>query len=363
MTNFPTPLAKRLIERIGALGPMSIAEYMATCLSDPQHGYYVGRDPFGRAGDFITAPEISQIFGELIGLWCVSVWLEMGSPSRFALAELGPGRGTLLADGLRAAALRPAFAEATNVLLLEISPTLRAVQREALNGLAEPNWIDRIDDLPPGPTIVIANEFFDALPIRQFVRDQRGWAERMVGIDDRGQLAFGLGPIADLGNQAQWPLAMRVAPLGSEFELRPAAEAIVETLSARIAADGGAALIMDYGHAEPGLGDTLQAIHSHQYDHPLAHPGEADLTAHVDFAALAHTATTAGAKAWPIIDQATLLSRLGLDERADRLAQDKNAQTKASIAAALARLTDKEQMGRLFKTLAISTPGLAVPAF
>lgn len=360
-----TPLARRIAERIESFGPMSVAEYMATCLSDPQDGYYMGHDPFGRGGDFITAPEISQVFGELIGLWCVATWQELGSPERFVLAELGPGRGTLMADALRAAQLRPGFGESAELVFLEISPTLRDIQQRSLSGLADPIWVDQVDDIPDGPLIVIANEFFDALPIRQFIHDDGHWAERMVGVDDDGKLIFGRGPRVELEWRGEdGPDAGVPDPRpGSVLEIRPAGEAIVETLAGRMAAEGGAGLVIDYGHLAPGLGDTLQAIYHQTQDDPLAHPGEADLTSHVDFAALAAAALSAGAPPRTPLEQGALLARLGILERAKQLAEDKETPVREMIAAAVERLVSEEQMGRLFKALAFAPPGIAVPAF
>ena len=358
MTKAPTPLAARLFDRINSEGPISIADYMAACLSDPRHGYYTGRDPLGRSGDFTTAPEISQMFGELIGLWCVSVWEAMGSPNKFTLAELGPGRGTLMADALRAAAIRPGFAAAAKLALVEISPPLREIQAAALRGLTQPDWFENVPDLPAGPVMAIANEFFDALPVRQFARTGNGWAERVVGLKG-DRLAFGLRPAVP----PSLPSGLADAKAGAIWQHSAAAGGVAGDLAARIVAEGGAALIIDYGHAAPGLGDTLQAVRDHQYDEPLAHPGEADLTAHVDFAALAASASGAGAITRPVIDQATLLRRLGIAERAERLGRGKDAATIASIEAATKRLTVPDKMGRLFKALAYSSRGIHLPAF
>ncbi|MCW5697599.1 MAG: SAM-dependent methyltransferase [Bauldia sp.] len=370
---------------------MSVADYMAACLGDPEHGYYRHRDPFGAAGDFVTAPEVSQMFGELIGLWCVAVWEAMGSPPRLVLAELGPGRGTLMADALRAAALRPAFREGATVALVETSPRLRDAQRAALAKLGVlPRWVDRVEDLPDGPLLVIANEFFDALPIHQYVRTPEGWAERMVGLDADGKLAFGLRPMGDLppspggggSSRARQRSARggvthgaavshhpgRPTPAdppppgeGEVLELRPAADAIVAHLAGRIARDGGAALIVDYGHAETAFGDTLQAVRGHRYDDPLAHPGEADLTAHVDFAAHARAAAAAGAGPTAVATQGAFLETIGIAHRAAALARGKGAAEAEAIGAALRRLTHPDEMGTLFKVLGIAAPGLPLP--
>jgi NADH dehydrogenase [ubiquinone] 1 alpha subcomplex assembly factor 7 len=395
-----TPLGERLAALIAANGPITVADYMALCLGDPEHGYYMARDPFGRGGDFVTAPEVSQVFGELIGLWAVATFEAMGSPSSFVLAELGPGRGTLMADLLRAARVRPAFLDAAQVQLVETSPRLRAVQ-EATLGPTAVAWHDALDSLPRGPAIVVANEFFDALPIRQFVRTTTGWAERMVGLDDAGGLAFGLRPLeAPLSSFPPSPsfrrkpesiagLAARPNPQDkmrqgsrwtpafagvtelvvtadaepSIFETSPVAIAIMSSLAARVAVEGGAALIIDYGCEGPAFGDTLQAVRGHAYADPLAEPGEADLTAHVDFAALARAAVAAGAEPRRLVSQGDFLSRLGIGARAERLAAGKDDVAQATIASAVARLIAPEAMGDLFKVLALSHSGLALPAF
>ncbi len=347
-------LEERLVARILATGPITIAEFMAICLGDPEHGYYMRRDPFGAAGDFITAPEISQMFGELIGLWAAETWRRMGEPSRFVLAELGPGRGTLMADALRAARLAPGFLAAAEVNLVETSPHLRMLQRERLAGHAV-DFADSVEGLPEGPAIIIANEFFDALPIRQFVRVDGGYAERMVGVvDDR--LAFGLRPGAVLDRLAAEP------PEGAMVEIAGPATAIMTTLAARIAAEGGALLAIDYGH-DGGFGDTLQAMRRHAFVPVLENAGEADLTAHVDFAALARAARAAGAQTLPLLTQGDLLIRLGLVERAGRLGAGKDAATQDAIRAAAERLAGPAAMGTLFKALLVAAPGLVPPPF
>ncbi len=276
-----TALADVLIRRIAVTGPITLAEFMAEALSHPQHGYYSTRDPFGSAGDFTTAPEISQMFGELLGLWLAQSWLDQGAPARFTLAELGPGRGTLMADMLRATARVPGFLHAADVHLVETSPTLRAKQREMLAG-HDIAWLDRASDLPGTPLFLLANEFFDALPIRQFVRDAKGWRERQVGVND-GRLVFGLStpaPIAALHHRLD-----DTRP-GDIVETCQAATAIASEIGQRIARYGGAALIADYGGWR-SLGDTFQALRHHRPEDPLSNPGQADLTAHVDFQALA----------------------------------------------------------------------------
>jgi NADH dehydrogenase [ubiquinone] 1 alpha subcomplex assembly factor 7 len=400
-----TPLGDRIAALVRANGPITVADYMALCLGDPEHGYYMAREPFGRGGDFVTAPEVSQIFGELIGLWAVATFEAMGSPTPFVLAELGPGRGTLVADLLRAARVRPAFLTAARIHLVETSPRLRAVQEATLSGIPV-TWHAAIDTLPAGPAIVIANEFFDALPLRQYVRTELGWAERMVGLDEAGRLAFGLrdsagprGTDVDLDPRSSKPLVPahagtqllqdgdphsldprvrgdewtgeRTRSSGDELnspesrilEVSTASTAIMASLASRMGQDGGAVLVIDYGYEGPAFGDTLQAVRRHAYVDPLAEPGEADLTAHVDFAALARAAAEAGAIPRPLITQGDFLRRLGIAARAERLAAGKDAATRDAIAMAAARLVAPDAMGDLFKVLALSHSGLALPAF
>ena len=348
-----TPLAEILARRIAASGPISVADYMAECLLHPRHGYYATRDPLGAKGDFTTAPEISQMFGELLGLALAQSWLDQGAPAPFLLAELGPGRGTLMADALRATKAVPGFHAALALHLVEASPALRERQADALAGFA-PRWHERIDTLPEGPLFLVANEFFDALPIRQFVRDAAGWRERQVALLD-GKLGFGLSAPAPLA-----ALAQRLADTqaGDVFETCPSAGPIAAEIGRRIAAHGGAALIVDYGgwHSR---GDTLQAVRSHAYDDPLAHPGEADLTAHVDFEALAEAAAPAAHTA--LVPQGVLLERLGITERARALAARLDGPALEAHIAAHRRLTHPEEMGRVFQSLAIHPRAAPVP--
>lgn len=346
-----TPLGTLVAERIAAQGPMRLDAYMALCLGHPEHGYYMRRDPLGRGGDFITAPEISQMFGELIGAWMAAVWAEQGAPDRFVLAELGPGRGTLMQDALRATAALPGFEAAADLWLVETSPLLRARQAERLARHA-PRWAAGLGDLPAGPLIVIANEFFDALPIRQFQRIGPFWRERLVGPG----LAFLWGrPEGDAGLDARFPLA----PDGAIVEVNGPAEALAGALAARIGAAGGAALILDYG-AWDGTGDTLQALRGHAPADPLAEPGLADLTAHVRFKALAEAAA-GHVRASGALTQGQLLERLGIAARARALARGKSPAEAAGVAAAYRRLTHAEEMGQLFQALAFTPLGLPPP--
>lgn len=361
-----TPLARDLAQRIRADGPLTVADYMAECLFHPRHGYYSTREPFGRGGDFVTAPEISQMFGELLGLWAADTWMRLGAPASFIFAELGPGRGTMMADMLRATARVPGFHAAMRVVLVEASPRLRAVQRQTLSAF-DITFADRVEDLPAGPLIALGNEFIDALPIRQFLRMPEGMAERMVGLDADGALAFGLRPDARLEGEDERRL--RAAPPGALLEICPLGRAVAAHLGARLARAPGAVLLVDYGHggaAEPGggFGDTLQALRAHAFDPPLAHPGAADLTAHVDFTALAQAAVAAGARAFGPVTQGTLLARLGLAARADRLSRTAPPETAAAIAAAARRLAGDGpgEMGTLFKALAVTSPEFQTPA-
>jgi SAM-dependent MidA family methyltransferase len=334
---------------------MSVAEYMAHCLGDSEYGYYATRDPFGAAGDFITAPEVSQMFGEIVAAWLIEAWRRSGAPTPVNLVELGPGRGTLMADLLRVAAGVRDFSRSASIHLVETSPVLKERQAETLKSAgAEANWHISLQDVPDGPILLVANEFFDALPIRQFVRLDI-WRERVVGLDARERLSFGIGPgVLDDGPEA---------PPGSIFEVRPAAEALVAELAERIVTRGGAALIIDYGHAETAPSETLQALRSHAFADPLTEPGRADLTAHVDFAALMREAERAGAASHGPMPQGEFLTALGLIQRAERLGADADAAARDALQAAVERLAGPEEMGALFKVLALTPPGIAAPPF
>ncbi len=345
-----TALRDLLVARIRATGPITMADYMAECLLHPQHGYYTTRDPFGAAGDFITAPEISQMFGELLGLCLAQSWLDQGAPAPFVLAELGPGRGTLMADLLRATRGVPGFHAAMRVCLVEASPVLRARQAQALPGV-EVTWCDHVQDLPAGPLFLVANEFFDALPIRQFQRAGGGWAERMVGLVD-GKLAVGLAPSAPVPL-----LAGRLADTaeGGIVEVCPAATGIAAEIAQRIASQGGVAVVVDYGDWQ-SRGDTVQAVKSNAYTGIFEEPGQADLTAHVDFAALAVPGVAHG-----FVTQGAFLRRLGIDARSARLAAGLSGAALESHLAATRRLTDDGEMGCLFKVLVLYRLASPIP--
>ena len=353
-----TPLGAILAARIAATGPMPVADYMAECLLHPEHGYYASREPFGAGGDFVTAPEISQLFGEIVGAFGINAWRQAGRPDPFLLAEAGPGRGTLMADIVRTARIDPAFDAAARITLIEASARLRAVQETTLGDDARRvSWYDRLDDLPPEPLFLVANEFFDALPVRQFVRTDRGWRERMVGLDENGALAFVVGP-ATLA-EGDLPPDHDRAPEGAVFEMSPAREAVAATIGAHLSAHGGIALLIDYGHLRTAVGDTLQAVRGHDRADPLAEPGLADLTSHVDFEAIARAATAAGATALPPMTQGDFLIGAGILERAGRLGAGKGEAVQREITGAVERLcgTGAGQMGALFKVLCLTGPG------
>lgn len=351
------PLAQRIAALIAAQGPISIAEFMTIALHDPKSGYYARQDPFGVAGDFVTAPEISQIFGELLGLWCVQVWRDQGRPSRKRLVELGPGRGTLMADILRAIRAAPDFPEGLEVVLVEASPRLREAQRKRLEGWTGPvRWAERLEEaLGDEPLFLIANEFFDALPIRQFVRTSRGWSERMVALDVSGSLTFALAP-----QPARPPRTVPDAPEGAVLEYSAAASATCQEIGRRIADRGGAALIVDYGYEKPGGGETLQAVSRHAFASVLERPGERDLSAHVDFSSLTAGAAQVGAKTCGPVPQGRFLSDLGIARRLEQLIA-RNPEQRDALASQVNRLVDPAQMGALFKALAILPPTAPKP--
>lgn len=354
------PLAQEIAELIRQEGPISISRYMALCLGHPRHGYYMKQDPFGADGDFTTAPEISQIFGELIGLWAATAWQAMGAPASIRLVELGPGRGTLMQDMLRAARALPGFRDALSVHLVETSPVLRERQRQTLAASdATPHWHDRIDQALEGPAIVIANEFLDALPLDQFIRTADGWRERLVGLDDEGRLAFGLSGEPDA-------LLAMTAPAGSLVEHPAAALEAVTIVARHVATAGGTGLFIDYGPARSGFGDTLQALKRHAFVDVLAEPGDADLTVHVDFARMAQAGLAAGAAAHGAVTQRDFLLALGLQQRFEALCRRATPAQVETLAGGVGRLIEPgpTAMGELFKVLAVADPKLPLlPGF
>ncbi len=353
-------LEKLLIERIRAKGPITIGEFMALALTHPVYGYYMRKDPFGVQGDFITAPEISQVFGELIGAWLVEQWRLMGEPQA-ALVELGPGRGTLLVDALRATRHVSGFHESVSVHLVEVSETLKSKQWEMLAGKhRDINWHVSVEELPEKPLLLVANEFFDALPIRQFVHEADGWKERMIGLDDKNKLAFVTMPIAP----SLMPPSLPTRSTGEGnmvYEYCEAGISIADTIARHIRVLGGVALLIDYGYAGGSRGDTLQTVREHQYQDLLLDPGTADLTAHVDFDALRAAAMEAGAATYGLVPQGVFLNRLGAGLRVQKLCRNATAQQKSAMISAYERLVSIEQMGDLFKVLCIAQPNHPKP--
>jgi SAM-dependent MidA family methyltransferase len=350
-------LTAHILARIAAHGPMRLSDYMEICLLHPTLGYYTTRPPFGAAGDFITAPEISQMFGELLGLCAAQAWLDQGAPPSFTLAELGPGRGTLMADALRATRGVAGFHTAAKLHLIEASPALMAAQKAALAGY-EVTWGADVAALPDAPLFLLANEFFDALPIRQFHREGAGWAEVMVGAQG-GALVFGKSAPMQV---AALDVKLPHTQLGDVVELCPSAAPIMAQIGARIGTHGGAALIVDYG-AWDGFGDTFQAMRSHGFANPLQDAGLADLTAHVDFAALARAALGPAAPNTlrsTYTTQGAFLSALGIAQRSAQLARGLGGAALQAHIAATARLTNAAEMGQVFKVLGLS-PTCAAP--
>lgn len=346
-------------------GPISIAEFMRIALTGRADSYYMRSDPIGLYGDFITAPEISQVFGECIGLWCVDVWSKLGSPAAFTLVELGPGRGTLMRDVLRAARVAPDFLTAATVALVEVSPALRNVQAALLraDGLPTVRWYNGFQDIDViGPLIVIANEFFDALPVVQFVKGHEGWALRTVGLNDAGELMLGTQP--DAQASVCVPVSLLDAPFGSTFEHSIERENVARAIARVIQNEGGGTLVFDYGFEGPALGDTLQAVKGHRYAGILMEPGMADLTSHVDFTALAEAFAGGGACVSKISTQAGFLTQLGAVERTQILKRLASEQQKAQLESALKRLTSADAMGTLFKVLcAVSSQAIQPAGF
>jgi NADH dehydrogenase [ubiquinone] 1 alpha subcomplex assembly factor 7 len=359
-----SPLEAEIRKLIGIAGPMPIAQYMRLCLAHPQYGYYIKGDPLGSGGDFITAPEISQMFGEIIGLWLASVWQQLGAPENVRLIELGPGRGSMLIDALRAAKGVPGFHSAVVLHLVEISPALQTVQERRLEPLGLPMlWHTALEQVPPGPCLIVANEFIDALPIHQAVKQSDGWHERGVIIGPDGNFAIGAmrDPLAHF--EATLPAGLRLSPEGSIFEWR--SDDVTLEIGRRVRKES-AALIIDYGHAWYGLGETLQAVSGHTFADPLRSPGEVDLTAHVDFQALAQVAESIGGRVHGPVAQRDWLRRLGIDQRAATLKAHAPYGKSNEIDQALSRLTASgaRGMGDLCKVMAIADPKLReLPGF
>jgi len=351
-------LEQLIKEKIRENGPISISDYMELCLGHPQYGYYIKQDPFGRQGDFITAPEISQVFGELIGLWCVDIWAQRGG-GPLTLVELGPGRGTLMQDMLRATRHIEDFHDSISVCLVETSPMLQTIQFHTLQNSHERLiWEEKIDDLPDTPVIVVANEFFDALPIRQHVQVSGRLCERKVGIDqESGELTFvhetaGLS-LAKGGNDIKD---------GTVVESCQASKTAMAKLADHVRQYGGAALVVDYGYLGESHQDTLQAVKDHLYHPVLRDPGDADITAHVDFHALLEVAEDMGLATYGPVEQGKFLVRLGAQARTERLLQDATEEQAVQLITGVKRLIDPMQMGELFKVIAILSDQDMTPA-
>jgi NADH dehydrogenase [ubiquinone] 1 alpha subcomplex assembly factor 7 len=353
-------LDERLAARIARAGPITVAEYMAAALTDPDGGYYRTTDPLGAAGDFTTAPEISQLFGELIGAWLIDCWIQAGRPAKFNLVELGPGRGTLMADALRVGCRMPDWLAAAELHLVEINPALRALQDKALSSY-RPRWHDGLATVPAGPLMLVANEFFDALPVRQLVFWDGTWRERLVDWSAVAGFHFAISPKPS-SLSFLVPLDL-VAEHGNIYELSPTAIAAATAIAGRIAKHGGAALIVDYGRSRSATGDTLQAVRGHKTAAVLAAPGSADLSAHVDFSTLCRIAGEAGIVAVGPASQGAFLEALGIHHRAERLKRGLGPDAAADIDLALKRLTDPAAMGELFKVMAMTTPAISPAGF
>jgi NADH dehydrogenase [ubiquinone] 1 alpha subcomplex assembly factor 7 len=345
-----------MIEEIRRAGPISTARFMALALTHPTLGYYARHDPLGTAGDFVTAPEISQVFGELIGLWLARAWSDLGRPDPCLLVELGPGRGTLMADLLRAAAQVPGFRATLRLHLVETSDRLRDLQRRRLAG-EEVCWHSALEQVPQGPMLLIANEFLDALPVHQLVATERGWVERMVDLAGT-ELVFAL---SDRPSRLAQKLPASEQALGQVAEVSPIRSEIAGAIGRRLAADGGVALLVDYGAWADVTGDTLQAVRDHAPWPVLHAPGEADLSSHVDFRALAEAVRDAGAVVYGPVPQGPFLRAMGIDLRMARLLERATPGQRRELRAALFRLTDGGAMGELFKVLALARPGAPPP--
>lgn len=339
-------------------GPVSVADYMDLCLAHPEHGYYNTRDPLGQAGDFITSPEVTQVFGELVGVWCAHMWQVMGKPERFDLIELGPGRGTLMNDAMRAAGKLPGFGDAAQIRLVEMSPPLRQLQQQAMerSGHAA-TWHRALGDINGEACVIIANEFFDALPFHQYIMSRQGWRERLIELNDN-RLTWAVSD--DQPPPATIPAALENSAEGSIFERAPLREQMAGEIAHRLVTHSGAALIVDYGFSGPALGDSFQALHAHEFVDPLMSPGEADLTSHVDFTALGEAARGANCPAYGPVTQAQLLDGLGIALRMDALKRARPDKA-GDLALANARLVSPDQMGALFKGIAFSSVGTPPP--
>ena len=355
-----TPLAQVIRQHIETTGPMSVADYMGLCLGHSEYGYYITRDPFGKGGDFVTAPEISQMFGELIGLWLAQAWLDRGSPKQCHLIECGPGRGTLMSDILRAAKMAPGFLDSLQIHLVETSPTLTKAQQQNLADYPV-TWHQDLNSLPEPeaaiPQFFVANEFFDALPIHQLMKTDIGWHERVIGWDEgSNDFAWTLNSKKRNLEALLSEKVLKEAETGDIAEVSPISLALSEIMADHIAHSNGVGLYIDYGYAQSATGDSFQALKDHEFCDCLDHCGEADLTAHVDFQAISNAFTRGGCQSLPLLEQGLFLQRMGIEARATQLSANGNNKQKQDIASVLKRLTDTDEMGSLFKVLAVRAP-------
>lgn len=364
-----TPLKTRILEQIKTAGPISIANYMSQCLLDPTHGYYPTRDPLGIDGDFITAPEISQMFGEVLGLWLINSWRDMGRPERIYLIELGPGRGVMMSDMLRTARLEPDFYKALHIYLIEPSSALEGKQAQILGHIDIPvQWVSGLKEVPSGPSIVIGNEYLDCLPVRQFVvkdpfAGHSGLYERLISVksDNPQKLVYDVSPSPiSAAEIALLPKTLPELKTDQIVEVNTGLAYVIDEIKTRFDTHPGAALFIDYGPDTTETGDTFQALKNHEKVYPLDAPGEADLTARVNFAHVLELAIDAGLSVFGPTPQNTFLSKLGIEVRAVALSKSAPA-AKAKIARQLHRLTHSDEMGTLFKAICLQADGLAPP--
>lgn len=355
-------LQQQILRMIAATGPVSIAEYMHLCHSHRDHGYYATGNPVGAKGDFITAPEISQMFGEMIGVWAIGVWHQLGKPNPFQIAELGPGRGTLMKDFIRAAKADREFLSVINVRLVETSPSLRVEQVKALeNSALDIEWIGTIEELKQVPTLFIGNEFLDAIAFRQFVKTGGRWRELCIGCDKNNSLLF--TPSAAGIDEALLPEGHEKEPDGAIYETAPAREAFISAIASHVKCHGGAALFIDYGYENSSFGDTFQAVKSHKPVSPLVDPGNCDLTSHIDFEAIGNAAKAEGVGMFQLKTQGDFLMDLGLLERAGELGRGKSLEVQRQIQTDVERLVSPDQMGKLFKVFCMSNHAGDLPPF
>lgn len=348
-----TPLQTRISKHIRSSGPLPLAEYMHWCMADPKDGYYANQTAIGAKGDFITAPEISQMFGEMLGIWAVETWELLGRPSRFNLVELGPGKGSLMQDLLRIGNAVPDFLKATEIQMIETSEKLIETQKQNLSEYKNISWHQSIQDIPDQPTLIIANEFLDVLPIRQYIKTGDEWREHAISVDENDNLVWTLG--AGILNLENLPENAASEPEGAIFEISTIREAFIANTSDLLRQNKGAALFIDYGHGKTACGDTVQAMRAHGFTDILKEPGLADLTSHVDFGALTQIAKSAGMNVSPLAKQGEFLLAKGLIERAGQLGHNCSPEIQEQLTQQAERLALPEEMGDLFKILEFGT--------